>query len=739
VKIEGRTDYPVNPGGICPLGMGGLQLLYNADIRFPAPMKRVGPRGSGQFMDISWDEALDILAARLTKLRDENRPEAVAAIDGNRIDSTMSLLVQRLLDAVGSPNYIRVPSIEDTYRMTNFLMTGKEGPMAYDLENADFILSFGAGLLEGWGAPGRVINAWQMWRGDPADRKTKIVQVESRASNTASKADQWVAARPGTDAALALGLAHVIIKEGLYDKSFVDKMAFGFGDGGYKKLVLEKYSPSQAAEITGLSPEDIVSLAKAFAKAKAPVAVYGKGKGTSLNGSLYECMAVQSLNALVGSINEPGGVLVHDPLPLAPLPAFEADSVARSGLKKPRLDEADKPQNPFSASLLNNFTDAIIKEHSSPVDTLLVFSANPAYTSPDGGDSLRALKKIPFIVSFSPYRDETANMADLVLPDHHYLEKMDDVVWPTGLQYPLFGLTSPVIEPIYNTQNTGDTLIALSKRIGDPVAAAFPWDSYEDVLALRAKGLSESEGGLVSWDESSPAWEHLRKQETAKPDYEDFDDMWEKIQAGGLWYRPAHKYGRSGKLFDTSTGKFELLSTQIERALSQAAKGQSREAALKSMNVSAQGDEVFLPHHETRSSDVDRQAYPLQLVPYELINLSSGWLPNPPHLNKTLFDDELRKDDSFAEINPATAAEYYLRDGDRVILETPKGKAEVRVSLFDGAMPGVVYVPLGFGHTAYDEFSRGKGVNPMQIIDAPKDPLSGHPVWWDTPVKLTKV
>jgi anaerobic selenocysteine-containing dehydrogenase len=157
------------------------------------------------------------------------------------------------------------------------------------------------------------MNAWGLWHEHTAKRKARVVQIESRASNTASKADQWLAPKPGTEAALALGLAHVIIKDHLYNADFVDAYSFGFNnwassDGkdhmGYKTMVLNSYSPDQVAEITGLIPKDIVALARDFAAAKAPIATCGKGKGY-LNGSLYEFMAVQSLNALVGNINMP--------------------------------------------------------------------------------------------------------------------------------------------------------------------------------------------------------------------------------------------------------------------------------------------------------------------------------------------------------------------------------------------------------------------------------------------------
>ncbi len=733
VKIEGRADYPVNPGGICPTGMGGLQLLYDKDIRYTGPMKRVGAKGSGQFKEITWDEALSEVSSRIIDLRKKGRPEALAAIDGNPLGSTMSAMIARLTKAIGSPNYVRMPSLEDTYWMGNVLMQGNEAPMAYDLENADYILSFGSGLLEGWGAPGRVMNAWGLLRDKAAEGKAKVVQIESRGSNTASKADKWVAPRPGTDAALALGIAHVIIKNGSYnDKGqFINNQTFGFDK--FKAMVLDQYAPDEVARITGVSAEAIEALAKGFSDAKAPLAVYGKGKGT-LNGSLYEVMAVQSLNALAGNINKPGGIIISDPLPLSPLPDMTLDPIAQKGLKKPRLDQAGTKKYPFAASLATNLMDAVNKGHESPVDTLLVFSANPAYTLPDSRAVNKALKKIPFIVSFSAYQDETSYMADLILPDLTYLEKTDDIVWPTGLQYPLYGLTTPAVEPIYDTRNTGDVIIQMAKQVGQPIGSAFPWGGYDEVLKTRVKGLFDSGEGLVSYDDANPAW---KWQKNPRPDYSSFSDMWDKIKSGGLWYRPVQPSKNSERLFKTPTNKFEFFSTQIELAVNEYARESSEEKALEELGIGAKTDEAFMPHYEEALSHADH--YPLTMVPYEMINLASSGVPSPPFLYKTIFDDQLLGNDSFIEINPKTASEYHLEQGDQVLIESSAGAVQVRANLSEGAMPGIVYMPMGFGHTAYDEFIREKGVNPNDIIHAGKDPLSGQPVWWATPVKIIKV
>lgn len=738
VKIEGRTDYPVNPGGLCPLGVGGLQLLYNENARFTGPMKRVGPRGSGEYVSISWGEALNELSERIKGLRKEGRPDSLAAVDGNPSRSSMSLLIQRFLEAVGSPNYLRIPNVEDTYALVNRLMQGNQGPMAYDLENAGFVLSFGCGLIEGWGAPGRMINAWRLWRSGPPTKWVKIVQVEARASNTASKADEWIAPLPGTEAALALGLAHVMIKEGLYDKSFVKDHCFGFEDWtdddgksrkGFKSLVLEKYSPRDVAEITGLDANLIISLANVFARADKPIALFGKGKGY-MNGSLFEFMAIHSLNALAGNINKPGGVLVHDPLPLSAWAEVKRDAFANAGLKKPRLDGAGSANYPFTTSHITNFSKAVGKAGEAGVDTLLVFASNPAHNLPDGGAFMKALQKIPYIVSFSPYKDETALMADLILPDHTYLEKVDDIVWPTGIQYPLYGLTKPVLYPLYDTKNSGDVIIRLAKKISKFVGAIFPWKSFEAALKDRAKGLFYADGGITSHEDAPPVWKGFGQRRAVKSKYKSFDDMWKKIKSEGFWYRPTHDFGKWATVFKTPTGKFEFYSKGIELA--------AGESALDEMGIGAKGDEAMMPHYEPANSEVDDKRFPLRMIPYSLINLASGWTSSPPYLYKTLTDSQLLKAESFAEINPQTAAEYGLKEGDRIIVTSPKGEARVRVNLFEGAMPGIVFLPLGLGHTAFDAFQQDKGANPNKIIDSREDPLSGLPVWWETRVRITK-
>ncbi|MBW1896752.1 MAG: molybdopterin-dependent oxidoreductase, partial [Deltaproteobacteria bacterium] len=356
-KIEGREEYPVNNGGMCPLGAAGLQLLYGP-WRVPGPMKRAGKRGSGEFGQISWEQAMEEVVQKLSDLRLSGKAHTLACFVGSD-RGTVPQLFARFMQAYGSPNFIRAASDNDTYELVLSLMQGADAQVGYDLEGADCILSFGCGIIEGWGSPVHAIQAHSLWRsGEPKDR-AKVFQVEPRLSNTAAKADQWIPVKPGTEGALALGLAHVIVSESLYDREFVEYYAFGFEDWtdymgsshiGFKRLVLNEYSPQAVSKITGLPADMITKLARAFAKAERPLALWGRGKGT-VSGSLYECMSVHALNALVGNINKPGGVWARLREADPGWPAVYQDVAASAGSQAPRIDGAGTNRYPLTKYL----------------------------------------------------------------------------------------------------------------------------------------------------------------------------------------------------------------------------------------------------------------------------------------------------------------------------------------------------------------------------------------------------
>lgn len=669
VKIEGKKDFPVNDGGICILGLSGLQLLYGPG-RIGTPLKRIGNRGEGKWEKISWDQAVGEVTKHLQTLREKGDAHTVGFISGSG-KGTTNQLFKRFLSVYGSPNFMTTASAEDSYEMTLKLMQGVDARVGFDLENSDFILSFGSGLIDGWNSPVRMLRTNSKWR----DNKAKVVQVEPRLSNTAAKSDKWIPVRPGTEGILALGLAHVLIKESLYKKEFIDNSAFGFEDWtdesgkshkGFRTFVTELCSPQIVAKITGIEEAVIVSLAKEFAGASKPVALCGRGQGRN-PGSLHEFIAVHALNALAGNINQPGGVFALAQPDYVQWPEAKKDGIAEEGIKKGRFDGAGSERFPHAKSLINRFAADDKKPYA--LQALFIAEANPLYSLPDSKAVQKAFDNIPFTVSFSSYMDETTRNCDLVLPNHMYLERYEDVI-PAGMSKPVVGLSIPVVSPLLNTKHSADVIILMAKDMGEHIADAFPWNNYEECLKTA------------------------------------MGDKWDVLVKGGFAeMNPAPmEYGTSSKKFD-----------------------------MKTCETPGVNDIMALVRIEG-----DAKAFPLVLIPYDSMRLANGFVGDPPFIIKTVEDTVLKKNDSFIEINPATAKDYDLEQGKYAIVSTPKGDAKVRVHLFEGIMPGVIAMPRGLGHKGDDKYLSGKGINVNELIGASEDPASGLDGAWGIRARVAK-
>ncbi|MGD9302328.1 MAG: molybdopterin-dependent oxidoreductase [Desulfobacterales bacterium] len=661
VKIEGMEDHPVNDGGVCTLGASGAQLLYGP-TRVQTPKKKV----NGKWRSISWDAALADIVDKLGELRSNGQSHSLACIcDSDR--GTVPELLNRFLTVYGSPNFIRTPSIQDNYELALYLTQGMRAMPGFDIEDSDFVLSFGSGLIEGWESP------VYMFRSNSALREKggRLNQVEPRLSKTAAKSDKWIAVNPGSEGALALGLANIIINEGLFDRDFVEHRSAGFTE--YKKLVTDGFSPAIVSKMTGLDVSVIAALARDFAGARKPLAICGRGAGNS-PGSLQDFLAVHILNALVGSINKAGGIVAVPEPDYINWPDVEMDGVASRGMQQPRLDGAGSGKYKSTRYLLNRLPEIVNSGQDSPVQVLFVAGANPLYSMADVEAITKAFDKIPLVVSFSSYMDETAAKADLILPHHVFLERYEDVPYAPGLPQPYIGLTQPVVEPLYNTRHTGDVVIHLAQKLGGTVAEAFAWDSYEACLE------------------------------------ESLADKWGTLLDEGFWVDSEFSFGAQTQEFETDSSKFEFSNSEINA----------------------------LPiYHSVRPSG-DESFYPLLLVPYDTMRLASGYIGSPPFLVKSLEDTVLTGNDVLVEVNPATAKKLGLADRKYATLATPRGKAKVKIYYFDGIMPGVISIPRGLGHTAYDKFLAGKGVNYNALSEPLEDAATGLDAAWGVRAKLSK-
>lgn len=666
VKVEGNPVHPVNRGRLCPVGQASLQLLYHPD-RLHSPLKRAGERGSGKWEKISWEEAMGLMASKLRELRVKGEPHKLVALTGNGSELADRLMV-RFLNAYGSPNFLSAQR-EDPSSLSQYLTQGIRERVAYDLENTNYILSFAAPLVEGWLSPIRQMRALAFLRQGRPGRRGKLVQIESRLSATAAKADEWIAIRPGTEGALALGIAHVLIREDFYDRAFAENYVQDLE--GFKAMVLKQYSPSKVSEITGVSVEVIERLSREFARHQPSVALAGNGLLQHTDGN-FSALAVHALNALVGNIDKPGGVLVRQDPPLSAWPSVKQDRTAATGLRQPALGTS-----------LSHLSDAILKDKPYKIDTLFVLGSNPVFSAPA---SFRdALRKVPFVVNFSMFLDETAEEADLILPDCTFLERWDLQTQIPGFALNAVGIGQPALAPLYGSRPAAQVILDLAKVMGGSVTSSFPWKGPLEALQALATGLYRARRGLILSVEFKDEHLHppLREWTWVPQDYPAFDNFWEDLIKKGGWIDPYYRYGDYRRTLRTPSGKFELSSLPTGGSAS-------------------------------RKDGKDYPFYVYLFKPLAFMNETSAALP---FLQEIAGSSVHSPWDSWVEINPKKAKELGIKDGDWVFIESPTNKVKTRARLFAGAMPDVVNVPLGQGHTSLGRWAKGRGVNPLSLLD----------------------
>jgi len=716
VKLEGSPMHPINLGALCPKGQAALELLYNPD-RLIGPLRRVGERGAGQWAPITWDEAVSTVTQKLSDLRAAGYPERVTFLYGET-RGQMRPLIERFMAAVGSPNAISHDSLNiEAAKLAVYYTQGVYDLPAYDLENSNYVLSFGAGLLEAGRTPQRMVSGYSYLRQGRANRG-KVVVIDPRQGITGAKADEWIPIAPGADAALALGMANVLIRSGLIDSDFVHNYSFGFEDfkdssgkqhKGFKNFVLENYDPARVEGITGVPATTISRLAGEFAGNPPAVAIL-PGKGGLLNGGvngLYTAMAIHALNALVGSIERPGGVLTQRYFPCADWPELAPDSVAEKGRAAERVDGAGT-RFPLARHAYQAVADRVLEGY--PIELLLLYDANPVYGVPGGARFVDAFQKVPFIVSFASFMDETAPYADLVLPEPTFLERwQDDAI--EGLGYPGVGLRQPVVEPLYDTLNTGDLILRVARAMGDPIASAFPWDSFEALIKERL--------GNIGTD-------------------------WETFQELGVWMTPGYRFARRGsakwvaevvgrdRASAPRDGRFDFFSRELNCAL-----GGRSDDELKALGLTLTGDAVFLPHHEPVSFVGNGEEYPFTLNVITLMSLGPySAAANLPSLQEICGMTVGERWDSWVEMHPDTAHELGLQNKDVVWVESPFGRLKTRLRLVESMRTDVVNLPYNQGHTAVGRWARGRGVNGLEIMNPASEPFTGLAAFTNTRVRV---
>jgi len=732
--ISGNPLHPINRGALCPKAFGGLQLLYDPN-RLKGPMVRDARRD--QLRPIGWDEALRLVVQRLVALRDPGLSHTVAVL-GGQYRGYRDALWKRFAEAYGTPNYVRVRCLApERPALTHRLMQGVNAPLGYDLAETRLILSFGTGLLESWLGPVHASLGYASLRGAGDRPRGRLIQVDTRRSQTAAKADRWIPIIPGMDGILALGIANALIRERLYDHEFVDAHTFGFEDWvdetgqqhtGFKNLVLREYGLLTVSRATGVPVQTILGIARDLATTKPALVIGERGPSYGPN-DLHTRMAIHSLNALIGNIGVRGGLLIQGELPLAPFPPLKRDKAAKDALGKPRIDGAGLGEYLLASDAPQALPERILSRGSYPLNALFLFATDPLANHPAREAFARAMEQVPFIVSFSPFLDESSGMADLILPDHTYLERWQDDQVTHLAGFTCFSLARPAARPLHDTRNTADVLLQIARALGGTISESLPWKTFEELFYAGARGLYEAGRGYVV---SSHSEESLRKilerQGYWAPEFKGYDDFWNALLKRGAWWDPTGLPVGRRALLQTPSGKFEFYSRELKRWVDAAVKREGKTGPFVStLGGWGRGDLLFLPAVMTPLAQ-KLEAFPLRLITYRLVTRPIGGGKNQPWLLEQPAVHVGTSWETWVELHPETAKELGIDDGDPVWVESAKGRIRLKAKLYAGTLPDVVHIPL-FG---------GDGPNPNDLIANELDSFRGFGLLNTTTVSIRK-
>ena len=493
-KLEGNPMYPVNKGGLCARGQAAIQVTYHPD-RITQPLKRAGQRGDGRYSAISWDEAIAELVSHLDALDKAGTQKALAFFSktggGHR-----GALVSHFLARFGAPAAI-VHDVfgDEVLRRANAISFGRDQPPTFDLANARHVIAFGADFLGTWNSPVSQGEAYGQMRQGRSGVRGTFVQVESRMSQTGANADEWVPAKPGTEGAIALGLAHIILADKLRPASAAGRAgsAVEGWSGG-----LADFAPEKVESLSGVSAARLTRLAHELVDRSPSVVIIGGAPLAHTNG-LVNAVAVNALNALLGSVEKPGGVFFTPQLNLA----------AASKVPAPV---------PQAADTLEKVAAAMLAGDAAAPQVVLVDGANPVHTSAPAWNVRDALQKATFIASFGSFLDETSVLADLILPDHSFLETWAEALPASGSLAAVAAAAPAAMRPLHDTRAMPDVLIEISQKLGRPLN--LPWQTFEEMLTATFMALPTMTEGIDAWTDAQEKggwWGTLPVPLTAPP------------------------------------------------------------------------------------------------------------------------------------------------------------------------------------------------------------------------------
>jgi anaerobic selenocysteine-containing dehydrogenase len=406
-RLRGDPAHPITRGFLCGKVAQYLEREYSPG-RLLYPQRRIGAKGEGRFERISWDEALDTIAARLKSVAAEFGPEAIlpysyagtmGMLNGNGMD-------RRFFHALGASRLDR--TICSSAGMTGMVraLGSRYSTEPEQFRHSRLILAWGANIL------GTNVHLWPFIM-EARRNGAKFYTIDPRRNRTGAASDRHYFINPGSDAALALAMMHVIIAEDLYDAGYIASYTDGFH--GLRERV-RPWTPQRASELTGLSVEEIAGLAREYATTRPAAIRLNYGVQRSERGAMA-VRTIALLPALVGSWKEVGGGLQ---LSTSQAFQFNREALERPDLQRKALDREARLVN------MTELGAALTTLHRPPVKALVVYNSNPAAIAPNQNAVLTGLRRDDlFTVVLEQFQNDTADYADILLPATTFLEHTD--------------------------------------------------------------------------------------------------------------------------------------------------------------------------------------------------------------------------------------------------------------------------------------------------------------------------
>ena len=641
-KIEGNVDYPINVGKHSPRCEAGLQALYHPD-RISSPLVRTGPRGSGEYREISWEDAIGRLTNELQNL-EASGDQSQAVLVTNPMGGHLGMVADKFADEFGARRFTYEPLETSVVRKALSDVFGQNAMPDFDIDNSDYLLSFGADFLSTWASPTRYSRGYGEFR-QGHDHRGKLVHIDSRFSTTAANADEWIRVNPGTEGLFALAVIQSIVSKGHISDSVVN--ALTGGDSGR----LSTYSPENVSEEIGVTPETILHVGEDFSHSNHALAIGGGSAAAHSNG-YASVKAIFSLNHVADNVGKKGGVILN---PDSPIGGLEAAPSGNSFAEFQRLTE---------------------DMQSGTVKVLMVRGADLFYGLPDTSGFKGRSANVPMIVSFGGMMDDTTSMADLILPEHHYLEDWGTDIPLAGVGYELVGFQQPVVRPFFEdrgdnlgTKGFGDVLLALAQVM--QMDLGLNADTFKEVIRESARELYALGRGSIN----APT----------------FEAFWNGVlQRGGWW--------------DVN------------------AKGPS----------SAEPDRL-----DGISSPVITGSGEFNLMPFASASLLDGRNASLPWMQAMPDPISTATWQTWVEMNHKVAEERGIKEGD-VVTVSASGRSITALAMPNPATPpDAVSIPFGQGHRDGGRYSAGRGGNLMAILDAVHDETTGALAWAANRVSVT--